>query len=85
MATLIIVYGPEGVLKRCDANCYDSRGTKCTCVCGGSNHGLGLEAAIENTTRHGRRLLYEHLQSMEPPPEWHRVKFYTQAGSIIGI
>ena len=33
--------------RKCDARCYNAKGKKCTCVCGGINHGIGLEAALE--------------------------------------
>ena len=38
--------------RRCDARCYDSMfehaakgGARCRCVCGGKNHGVGLDEA----------------------------------------
>jgi hypothetical protein len=53
MATLMYVTGRGGRRKRsCDANCYGVqriRMTKCNCVCGGANHGVGFSKAIENT------------------------------------
>jgi hypothetical protein len=37
--------------RRCDAQCYMSTTPidRCRCVCGGMNHGIGEEAAIERT------------------------------------
>lgn len=49
MTTLIAVYGSDGLVGRCDAKCYKAKHQGCTCVCGGRNHGVGLEAAVENT------------------------------------
>ncbi|RJO60372.1 MAG: hypothetical protein C4542_09780 [Dehalococcoidia bacterium] len=39
---------------RCDARCYDSPAParSCTCVCGGKNHGIGLQAALARTQEH---------------------------------
>lgn len=48
MATLIKQVGNSGT-RRCDAHCYGAKGDKCTCVCGGVNHGKGLQQALENT------------------------------------
>lgn len=38
-----------GTRRRCDARCYDARHPKCDCVCGGANHGVGLDKAVHNT------------------------------------
>ena len=42
----------NGRVRRCDAKCYDSRNAssdKCSCVCGGANHGVRLFTAAKNT------------------------------------
>lgn len=33
--------------RRCTAGCYNAHGPKCTCCCGGANHGKGLEGALQ--------------------------------------
>lgn len=38
-----------GVLRRCDARCYNATHGRCSCICGGENHGVGLERALANT------------------------------------
>ena len=48
MTTLIHAQGAGA--GRCDAKCYDAQFPKCECVCGGLNHGAGLNAAKDNTT-----------------------------------
>jgi len=35
--------------RRCDERCYNAKGKKCSCVCGGINHGVGIEQAYKNT------------------------------------
>jgi len=58
MATIIASYrygsGGHLVLEhRCDARCHDGQpGARCTCVCGGQNHGRGLRYAIEHAADH---------------------------------
>lgn len=37
-----------GVTRRCDRSCYEAKGKRCRCCCGGKNHGVGLNQAIEN-------------------------------------
>ncbi len=36
-------------LSVCNAYCYGAKNKNCTCSCGGINHGIGLQKAIENT------------------------------------
>lgn len=48
MTTTLAVYNSEGCVGRCDAKCHEARGGHCTCICGGKNHGAGLDKAIEN-------------------------------------
>lgn len=49
MTTLIAIYNSEGCVGRCDAKCYNAQSPDCDCICGGKNHGAGLEQAAENT------------------------------------
>lgn len=40
----------QGALEgRCDAKCYNATGAECHCICGGRNHGKGLDRATELT------------------------------------
>jgi len=48
MAILIKVVTEGGVVRRCDARCYNAEHPKCVCVCGGVNHGAGYRRAVEN-------------------------------------
>lgn len=49
MTTLIAVYNSSGCVGRCDARCHDAEDDECTCICGGLNHGVGQQRAVENT------------------------------------
>jgi hypothetical protein len=49
MTTLIAVYNSEGCVGRCDAKCYNAQSLECDCICGGANHGAGIDKAVENT------------------------------------
>ena len=35
--------------RRCDARCHNARKPRCRCICGGVNHGVGLDQARANT------------------------------------
>jgi hypothetical protein len=37
-----------GRARVCNARCYDAKKQKCVCICGGRNHGAGLNKATEN-------------------------------------
>jgi hypothetical protein len=56
--TLITIGNSEGS-RRCDARCYDAKGSNCDCMCGGKNHGKGLQVASENTALIGKKLMEE--------------------------
>lgn len=49
MTTLISYHTSDGCEGRCDARCYKAKHPECTCICGGRNHGVGIEKALENT------------------------------------
>jgi hypothetical protein len=38
----------QGPTQRCDARCYNATKGKCNCICGGRNHGSGIEQALDN-------------------------------------
>jgi len=49
MVALISYQSSGGVQGRCDAKCYEAQEEACDCICGGRNHGAGLEQATDNT------------------------------------
>lgn len=49
MTTLIAVYNSSGCVGCCDAKCYNAQSDECDCICGGMNHGAGIDKSIENT------------------------------------
>ena len=49
MTTVLSVYNNSGCVGRCDATCHEAKGPKCTCICGGKNHGAGYIKAVTNT------------------------------------
>ena len=49
MTTLISIHNSDGCQGRCDARCYDATHDNCNCICGGMNHGKGIDQAINNT------------------------------------
>jgi hypothetical protein len=61
MTTLLGVYSQSrGCVGFCDKRCYDGmlpsrlkepRRNCCICICGGANHGMGLERALRNIER----------------------------------
>jgi len=63
MTTLIAAYKSDGrCIGRCDANCYNAHDTRCTCICGGANHGIGFHNALQNT----RDRAQTHSQALLP-------------------
>lgn len=48
MTTILTAYKKGIRVGRCDRTCYDSKGTTCTCICEGRNHGKGENHAVRN-------------------------------------
>lgn len=65
MTTLISVYTSDGCVGRCDAKCYLAKHPRCRCVCGGANHGVGLNRAIANTTERAEQWLDQYAKAEE--------------------
>lgn len=65
MATLIAVYNSEGCVGRCDAKCYNATCENCTCICGGTNHGAGIQKAAQNTQELAEKWI-EEFQAQHP-------------------
>lgn len=38
----------QGPTRRCDSRCYNAKGGKCACICGGKNHCAGFDKALDN-------------------------------------
>jgi hypothetical protein len=38
----------QDATRRCDARCYNAKGGKCNCICGGRNHCAGEQKALDN-------------------------------------
>lgn len=49
MTTLISVYNVNGCIGRCDDKCHSALKSRCTCICGGVNHGVGVGQARKNS------------------------------------
>jgi len=49
--TLISAHNSEGCYGRCDARCYEAAMPECNCICGGANHGVGKQLAMNNTSQ----------------------------------
>lgn len=67
MTTLIAVYKSGGesgsvCVGRCDAKCYEATCPDCDCICGGMNHGKGLDRATDNTRDYAEVWLEEYHQ-----------------------
>jgi hypothetical protein len=56
MTTVLSYHTSGGEEGRCDARCHNAVSPDCDCICGGANHGVGTQQAIENT-----RLMAEQM------------------------
>jgi hypothetical protein len=46
--TLMMQKIGQDAARRCDARCYHGKSKTCCCMCGGRNHGTGLQKALNN-------------------------------------
>lgn len=51
MPNLLTILHPTTANRSCNAKCYNATGKRCTCICGGRNHGVGLKQAIKNSAQ----------------------------------
>ena len=51
--------GKKKVLS-CNSRCYNAKRKLCSCPCNGTNHGVGLQKALENT----KKMMGEGKQGM---------------------
>ena len=51
MPDLITIHHGRRSHRSCKKKCYDATSEHCLCICGGINHGVGLEQAVLNTAR----------------------------------
>ncbi|MEV7011652.1 hypothetical protein [Streptosporangium sp. NPDC051022] len=80
MATLLAIIRPGSRTQRCDARCYDARkGTACDCVCEGTNHAAGLDAAMILTRQQVQRWI---AASRARDAEIHRIEIGIEAQNI---
>ena len=57
--------------RRCNAKCYNARGSDCDCTCGGVNHGVGEWQARQNS----RSLGLAWKERRIPMPRFRRRKW----------
>jgi hypothetical protein len=62
VTTLIAVSTSDGLVGRCDARCYLAMHPDCDCICGGRNHGAGVQKALDNTRAMARHWLREYAR-----------------------
>jgi hypothetical protein len=72
MTTVLAVYNRYRFVALCDARCHNAlqptqlkecRVGACECICGGANHGLGLNHAVHNVSARRVGLTPEALQA----------------------
>lgn len=70
MATLIAVYNSRGCVGRCDARCYEAVHPHCECICGGLNHGAGMQQAVANTRTLAQEWINEYTRQRKLEDWW---------------
>lgn len=66
---LISVGDNYGIHGRCDAKCYGAKHPDCNCICGGRNHGAGIDKALENTRELAEVMMQEYREEHNLPAD----------------
>ena len=78
MTTVISAHNSDGCIGRCDSKCHDATHETCTCICGGANHGKGLETAISNTRQMAENWIESYNAANSAPITWEIDSIVTQ-------
>ncbi len=70
--TLISVHDSDGCKGRCDEKCYEAKKKRCSCCCGGLNHGRGLQEAKDLTSQYAKTIV--QAWDIKHPGEKMRIK-----------
>jgi len=46
--------------RTCNSRCYNAKHPACVCICHSTNHSVGLEMAMKNTTREAENIVQEY-------------------------
>lgn len=85
MTTLLAFYNSDGCVGRCDAKCYNAKDERCTCICGGANHGAGKSQAMLNCEALWRDWLDDYEAMKEQDARVERLVEYTVHALIPGM
>jgi hypothetical protein len=69
MTVLLEIRQRDRILSQCAEGCYYNTGSACGCVCGGYNHGSGLEIARELTRRWAPFMVASFVECQDLDPE----------------
>lgn len=62
MPTLIIKHKDGKRKGQCDSRCYNAKTPTCICCCGGANHGVGLQKALDITKEIAEQITADQLE-----------------------
>ena len=74
MATLATLVNSTGTIRRCSAKCYNAKTKTCHCLCGGVNHGVGRDQAIDQTRAYFSELDEEISQLATPEMQFRKIE-----------
>jgi hypothetical protein len=66
MTALVTIHCGHRLIAMCAAACYNSHTTPCVCLCGGLNHGVGHDRAVQQTRDKGVAIAHDFLLGLQP-------------------
>jgi len=79
MSALIEAHSSTGqLIGRCDETCYNSKGKRCNCICGGRNHGIGKIRAMRNNTHQAEQVALTIARATDLQAQITRLRYSQQ-------
>jgi len=79
MTTMIALYNADGCVGRCDARCYNAKSKTCSCICGGVNHAVGRQQALDQTREYFADLTPPATANADPANEFRTIRVLPNA------
>jgi len=79
MTTMIALYNADGCIGRCDARCYLAKSATCSCICGGVNHAVGRQQALDQTREYFADLPSAAKQNAHPDEQFRTITVLPKA------
>lgn len=79
MTTMIALYNADRCVGRCDARCYNAKTKTCSCICGGVNHAVGRQQAVDQTRAYFEDFTPPAIANADPNTDFRMIRVLPNA------